>query len=145
MIIELVKFPRSRSICKISPQTKPNTARFKQTSINSAIACLNKADLALTGLIPAKFKKGLKKVKLNEKASGEILKDLRKFTERKVRPIINKKYPAANFKSSHDDGLNKYEDIVNLFDPPIEFTLEERIPEMEEHLNSIPTEELLRA
>ena len=29
MIIDLVKFPRSRSICKISPKTKPNTARFK--------------------------------------------------------------------------------------------------------------------
>ena len=53
MIIELVKFPRSRSICKISPNTKPNTARFKRTALNSAIACLNKADLALTGLIPA--------------------------------------------------------------------------------------------
>ena len=55
MIIELIKFPRSRSICKISPLTKPNSARFKHTAINSAIACLNKVDLALTGLTPAKF------------------------------------------------------------------------------------------
>ena len=61
MIIELVKFFRSRSICKISPKTKPNSAKFKRTSINSAIACLNKADLTLTGLSPAKYKKGLKK------------------------------------------------------------------------------------
>ena len=29
MIIELVKFPRSRSICKISPKTKQNSARFE--------------------------------------------------------------------------------------------------------------------
>ena len=34
-----------------------------------------------------------KKVKLNEKASDEILKDLHKSVETKVRPIINKKYP----------------------------------------------------
>ena len=58
MIVELIKFPRSRSICKISPKTKPNTTRFKQTAINSAIACLNKADLAFTRLTLAKFKKG---------------------------------------------------------------------------------------
>ena len=69
MIIELIKFPWSRAICKISPKTKPNSARFKRTAINSAIACLNKADLALTGFNPAKFKKGLTKVKLHEKAS----------------------------------------------------------------------------
>ena len=146
MIIELVKFPRSRSICKISPNTKPNTARFKRTALNSAIACLNKADLALTGLIPAKFKKGFKKVKLNEKASDKILKDLHKSTERKMRPIINKKYPGANFKPSYDDdGINKYEDLVNLFDPPENVTLEQRISEMEEHLNSILDEELFSA
>ena len=29
MIIELIEFPRSRAICKISPKTKPNSARFK--------------------------------------------------------------------------------------------------------------------
>ena len=75
MIIELVKFPRSMSICKISPLTKLNPARFKCTAINSAIACLNKVDLALTGLAPAKFKKGLTKVKIGEKASDKILKD----------------------------------------------------------------------
>ena len=57
MIIELIKFPRSRSTCKIGPKTKPNSARFKRTAINSAIACLNKADIALTGLAPAKLKK----------------------------------------------------------------------------------------
>ena len=145
MIMKLVKFPRSRSICKIRPKTKPNSVRFKQTAINSAIACLHKADLALTGLIPAKFKKGFQKVKLNEKASDEILKDLHKSTERKVRPIINKKYPGANFMSSYDDGLNKYEDIVNLFDPPENVTLAERISEMEEYLNSILDEELFSA
>ena len=75
MNIDLVKFPRSRSICKISPKTKPNSARTKRTAINSVIACLNKADLASTGLPPAKLKKGLKKSKLNERATDEILKD----------------------------------------------------------------------
>ena len=64
MIIDLVKFPRSRSICKISPKIKPNTARFKRTAINSAISYLNKADYRLTGLPPDKFKKGLKKSKI---------------------------------------------------------------------------------
>ena len=63
MITELVRFPRSRNICKISPITKPSSTRFKRTAINSAIAFLNKADLALTGLTPAKFKKGFKKSK----------------------------------------------------------------------------------
>ena len=144
VLIELVKFPRSRDICKISPKTKPNSARFKQTAINSAIACLNKADLALTGLNPAKFKNGFKKVKLHEKASDEILKDLHKSVERKVKPIINKKYPGAKFKPDDDDGLNKYEDIVNLFDPPEEYTLEEKITKMEEHFNSILNDELFR-
>ena len=55
------------------------------------------------------------------------MKDLDKSVKRKVRPIINKKYPGAKFKSDDDDGLNKYKDIVNLFDPPEEYTLEERI------------------
>ena len=55
MIIELIKLPQSRSICKISPKTKPNSRRFKRTAINSAIACLNKVDNALTGFAPAKF------------------------------------------------------------------------------------------
>ena len=58
MIVELIKFQKSISICKISRLTKPNSARFKFTAINSAIACLNKVDLAFTGLAPAKFKKG---------------------------------------------------------------------------------------
>ena len=73
------------------------------------------------------------------------MKDLKKSVERKVRPIINKKYPGAQFKSDDDDGLNKYEDIVNLFDPPEDYTLEERISEMEEHLNSVLDEELFSA
>ena len=61
MIIVLDKFPRSRSICKISPKIKPNSARFKRTAINLATSYLNKADLRLTGLPTDKFKKGLKK------------------------------------------------------------------------------------
>ena len=139
MIIDLVKFPRSRSICKISPKTKPNSARFKRTTINSAIVCLNKADLRLTGLAPAKFKRGLKKVKLCEKATDQILKDLTKSTEKKIRPIINKKYPGADFrpKCQDDDGYTKYEDLVNLFDPPECISIEDRIIEMEDHLNTL--------
>ena len=63
-----------------------------------------------------------------------------------MRPIINKKYPSANFKPSYnDDGINKSEDLVNLFDQPENVTLEERISEMEEHLNSILDEELFSA
>ena len=116
MIIDLVKFPRSRSICKISPKIKPNSARFKRTAINSAIACLNKADLKLTGLPPEKFKKGLKKVKLSENVPDDIWKDLTKITEKKIRPIINKKYPGADFikKNKFHDGFN----LAELYDPP---------------------------
>ena len=61
MISELIEFPRSRSICKISPITKPNSARFKRTAINSAIACFNKVDNSLSVLLPEKFKKSIKK------------------------------------------------------------------------------------
>ena len=39
MMIKLIKFPRSISICKIGPFTKPNSTRFKPTAINSAITC----------------------------------------------------------------------------------------------------------
>ena len=73
------------------------------------------------------------------------MKDLHKSVERKVRPIINKKYPRANFKSNDDDGFNKYEDIVNLFNPTEDYTLEERISEREEHLNSVIDKELFSA
>ena len=63
-----------------------------------------------------------------------------------MRPIIHKKYQGANFRQSYDDdGINKYEHLVNLFDPPENVTLEERISEMKEHLNSILDEELFRA
>ena len=82
---------------------------------------------------------------MNEKALDEILKDLHKSVERKVRPIINKKYPGANFKCKNDDCLNKYEDIVNLFDPHEDYTLEGRISEIEEHLNSVLDKELFSA
>ena len=51
-----------------------------------------------------------------------------------------------NFEQSYDDdGMNKYEDLVTLFEPPENVTLEERISEMEEHLNSISDEELFSA
>ena len=138
MITELVKFPRSRKICKISPKVKPNSARFKRTAINSAIYCLNKADLKLTGLPPKKFKKGLKKVKLSDPLPDEILKDLTKITEKKLRPIINKKYPGADFKRKNqfDDGFN----LAELYDPP-EMSIEERISDMEEHLATLIEEE----
>ena len=141
MIIDLVKFPRSRSICKISPKTKPNSARFKRTAINSAISCLNKADLKLTGLPPEKFKKGLKKVKLSENVPDDIWKDLTKITEKKIRPIINKKYPGADFikKNNIHDGFN----LAELYDPPECMSIEDRITEMEEHLNTLLEEEYI--
>ena len=60
MMTELIKFPRSRSICKISPLTKPNSTRFKRTAVNSVISCFNKVDNSLTSLAPGKFKKGIK-------------------------------------------------------------------------------------
>ena len=136
MIVELIKFPRSRSICEISPKTKPNSTRFKCTAINSAIACINKVDIKLTGLTTAKFKKGLSKVKMNKKASKEILKYLNKSIERKVRPIINKKYPGARAHRNIEVILF-YEDLRNLYDPPDEYTIEEGMKEMEDHLDSL--------
>ena len=139
MIIDLVKFPRSRSICKISPKIKPNSARFKRTAVNSAISFLNKADLKWTGLPPEKFKKGLKKVKLCDPVPDNILKDLTKVTEKKIRPIINKKYPGADFskKNQFHDGYN----LAELYDPPEYMSLEDRIKEMEEHLSTLLDEE----
>ena len=99
MIVELIKFPISRSICKKN-LTKPNLPRFKHTAINSAIAYLNKVDLASTRPTPAKFKKGLSKVEIGEKASEEILKDLNKSVEKKVKQIISKQdqRPIAGLK-----------------------------------------------
>ena len=88
----------------------------------------------------------MKKVELCGKATDEILKDLNKSTEKKIRPVINKKYPGANFKPKYDDdGINKYEDLVNLFDPPEYSTIEDRISEMEEHLNMLLEEDLFSA
>ena len=64
--------------------------------------------------------------------------------QKKIRPIINKKYPGADFRPNYhdDDGYNKYEDLVNLFDPPECICIEERINEMEEHLNLLLEEDL---
>ena len=71
----------------------------------------------------------------------DILKGLTKVTERKVRPIINKKYPGADFssKTQFDDGYN----FNNLFDPPEDISIEDRIAEMEEHLRILIEEESL--
>ena len=71
------------------------------------------------------------------------MKDLNKSIEKKPRPIINKKYPGAKNKQMND-GLSFYEDMVNLYDPPNEYTLEERINEMEDHLKSLLDEALLQ-
>ena len=74
------------------------------------------------------------------------MKELNKSTGRKLRPVINKKYPGADFKPNYeDDGINKYENLVNLFDPPICISIEDRISEMEDHLNLLLEEDLFRA
>ena len=45
-----------------------------------------------------------------------------------MRPIINKKYPGTIYTPvNDDDGIKLCGDLVNLFDPPVEYTLEERI------------------
>ena len=81
----------------------------------------------------------MKKVKLSDKVPDEILKGLTKITEKKVRPIINKKYPGADFsrKNQFDDGFN----LAELYDPPEYMSLEDRIAEMEEHLRILTEEE----
>ena len=68
----------------------------------------------------------------------EILKDLTKITEKKIRPII-KKYPGADFlkKTQYHDDYN----LAELYDPPDCMSIEDRITEMEEHLNSLLNEE----
>ena len=140
MITELIKFPRSRSICKISPLTKPNSTRFKRTAINSAISSFNKVDNSLASLALDKFKKGLKKVPLGEKPSKQILEDLGKSSTREVRPIINKKYPSVE-RDIRQNERTYYQDMRNLFVPPDEYTLEERIQKMEDYLYSIIDDE----
>ena len=73
-------------------------------------------------------------------------KRLKQIYQEKIGPIINKKYPGADFKPTYDDdGINKYEDLVNLFDPPECLSIEDRISEMEEHLNLLLEEDLFRA
>ena len=69
----------------------------------------------------------------------EILKKITKITEKKVRPIIKKKYPGADFsrKNQFDDGYN----LAELYDPPDYMSLEDRIAEMEEHLSILIEEE----
>ena len=64
------------------------------------------------------------------------MKDLNKSVGKKIKPIINKKYPDAKVQRNND-GLFYYEDLRNLYDPPDEYTIEERIKEMEEHLVSL--------
>ena len=68
------------------------------------------------------------------------MKVLTKTIERKVRPIINKKYPGADFpiKDQFDDGFN----LAELYDPPDNMSLDDRIAEMEEHLTILIKEEL---
>ena len=69
----------------------------------------------------------------------EVLKDLTKITEKKIRPIINKKYPGADFskKNQYHDDYN----LAELYDPPDCMSIEDRITEMEEHLNLLLDEE----
>ena len=59
---------------------------------------------------------------------------------KKVRPITNKKYPGASFRPD-EPKINFYQDLINLHDPPNEYTLKERIIEMEDFLYSILDEE----
>ena len=80
--------------------------------------------------------------KLMIRLSEEILKDLNKSGKKKMKLIINKKYPGAKVKRNND-GLSYYEDMINLYDPPNDYTIEERIMEMEEHLNSLLDDDLV--
>ena len=66
------------------------------------------------------------------------MKDLNKITEKKIRPIINKKYPGADF-SKKTQYHNDYK-LAELYDPPDCMSIEDRITEMEENLNSLLNE-----
>ena len=68
-------------------------------------------------------------MKIGDKVSEEILKDLNKSIEKKVRTVIKKKYPGSTFNWSVNN-QNFYQDIINLYEPPDEYTTEERIMEM---------------
>ena len=70
------------------------------------------------------------------------MKDLNKSVERKMRPFIKKKYPGAKVQRNNDSS-SYYEDMRNLYDPPFDYTIEERIMEMEEHLNSLVDDDLI--
>ena len=78
----------------------------------------------------------MKKAPLGEKPSVEILQDLNKSIDKKQIPILKKKYPGAPVENKD---LNRYyyQHVRNIFEPPEEYTLEERIQEMEAFLNSI--------
>ena len=104
----------------------PNSTRFKRTDIKSAIVCLNKVDNSLSGLMPKKFKKGIKKVPLGEKLSVEILQDLNKTVNKKPRPITKQQYLRASVENK---ALNRnyYKHMRNLYDPLEDYMLEEKI------------------
>ena len=101
----------------------------------------NKVDLSLTGLAPDKFKNGLTKVPIGEKVSEEILKNLNKSVTKKERAIINNIYPGASF-SPNEPKRNFYEDLRNLYDPPDNYTIEERIMAIEDFFYSIIDEHI---
>ena len=57
-----------------------------------------------------------------------------------MRPIINQKYPGVE-RDLMQNKITHYQDLRNLFEPPDDYTLEERIQEMEDYLYSMIDEE----
>ena len=57
-----------------------------------------------------------------------------------MRPIMNKEYPWVERDFLQNEGTH-YKDVRNLFEPQDEYSLEERIQELEDYLYSMIDEE----
>ena len=62
IVLDYVRYPRSRAACKVAPVLKPNTTRFKRTAIASGIANYNKLSNTTASLEPKKAKVVIQKL-----------------------------------------------------------------------------------
>ena len=75
---------------------------------------MNKVDNSIVGLVPDKFKKGMKKVPSGEKPTTQILEYSNKSLVKKIRLMINKKYPRVERDLMKNERTH-YQDVSNLF------------------------------
>ena len=93
-IQQLRRRPRSRSTGDINPVYFPNTAKFKQNTINEGIKLYNSIDPEMRKLKPKRFKNELKKWILFEQPKnneGQIVKVVQKLNCQSTKPSTRTK------------------------------------------------------